>query len=419
MGWSQVGNIRGPQGTPGSTGTPGAAAPTDLPSYAPAGLGHYFNPALGVYNLKPSNSRKTLAGLSKVMGGGRMSILAVGDSSLIGYNGTNTVDFRSAPRRMAQILAQQVGALQAGTGVTPCTGASTLSSDRFTTTGTVDRASVPGAIRLAAGATITFTPEQPGTVPEVYYRDNSPAFTVQVDGGAAVNVTPGGTNTVQRWQGSAVADGIHTIKVNAASASTDIVAMRLDRSTGIAVSNLGYGGSKAGSGGAAASWTDATFPGIQTMRKGAFDAAGVTPDLLLIVLGGNDKAGGDTDATVTSAIATIRGWYPTADCVLAVTCGLTTVTQAAWDSFVGSMYTLADALDCPLVDWRARMGYASTAASLGLIGADGFHESAGQSLEWGRQLASLYTGGGAGVYVGPSGAISPTYLPDGAVDLEY
>lgn len=397
-----------------------AGAPTALPSYAPATAANRYDPVSNVYNVKGSNSRHVHAGIARALGGGKMNILAIGDSALIGYNGTDTKESRAIPRLVGRIMTQSLGTVQAGSGlVVPAGAAGIYPTDRFAITGNVVMGS--GTATMYAGSSITFTSEQAGTTGEVYYSDASAAFAVSIDGGAAVTVTPGGTSTIKRYQVTGLTDAVHSIKVTAPTSYVFLEAMATQRAAGIAVHNIAWGGARAAQGGPGVAWLDTSqASNIQVHRKGAFDQSGITPDLVLWSLGGNDVANGTTPEQFATSFATLKGWYPNSDHMLMTGPGLSTAPQATWDAFVASLYSLCDTLNIAMLELRDRCGYATEASALGYIGADGFHPTQGAAYDWARLIVNAYTGSGPGpVYVAPVGGVTVGDLGEGTVLTEW
>lgn len=397
------------------------ATATNFPSYAPSGLTNTYDPTDNLYNLKGSNTKRARAALARAMNGGRMDILAIGDSILVGVDGTDTKESVCVPKMMAKNLSRSLGTVMAGTGLVCATAyGGARATDRWATTGTVTW--TVGVATMYSAATVTFTSEQGGDIVDVFYDDRSTPFTVQIDGGSSPTVTPGGTTAIKRYRVTGLADTVHTVKVTAGSNWTFLVGVQVGRASGIAVHNIAHGGSRAGTGGAGVGWTDTATTGnnINFFRKGAFTESGYTPDLVLISLGANDVVAGDTPATIRTHLTTIKGWYPNSDYIFILWPGLTTMAGGTWDTFCGEMYKFADASDVPLLDFRDRYGNATEAAAMGLIGADSAHPIKGMQREMGRLLAAAYSGvGPSPVITTPTGSIAASDVPEGTVLLEW
>lgn len=393
----------------------------NFPSYAPSGLQNTYDPVTNLYNFKGSNTKRTRAALARVMGGGRMDVFTISDSIMIGFDGTNTKEGRSIPRQVGRGLTRMLGTTPAGSGlVAPAAYGTVNPSDHYAITGTVSL--LVGVATMYAGSTLTFTSEQPGTIADVYYGNISTSFTVSIDGGAPVTVNPTGASSVGRYRVTGLADTTHTIKVTSLSNWCYISAMAVQRSAGIAIHNMGWGGGRAAGGGTGLSWTDTTTAGnnIQFWRKGALDASGYTPDLVLISLGANDINAGDTPANVIAALTTIKGWYPNSDYMFLLWPGIPATPIANWEAFCAALYTFADTVDVPILDLRDRYGTSAEYVSMGLAGADGIHPIEGAQREWGRVLASAYAGAGVSpVITVPTGAVAATEVPEGTVLIEY
>lgn len=136
---------------------------------------------------------------------------------------------------------------------------------------------------------------------------------------------------------------------------------------------------------------------VELSAPALLSASGVTvtigraPDCLHIELGGNDLSNAATNANIAAAITTIRGFLPNSDCILYVIPqpSSSLIPFATFDAWVASMYDLADTLDVPLVDLRARFGtYADMVAS-GLLGDSTTHPRPEVYAETGLAVASL------------------------------
>lgn len=119
---------------------------------------------------------------------------------------------------------------------------------------------------------------------------------------------------------------------------------------------------------------------------------GQVPDAVHISLGANDLGQGVSLVNIASGITAVRNLLPSSDCILyanpqpAAASGIPTAT---YDAYVSSMYDLADALDVPLVDMRARFGAYTDWAGQGLAGDGLAHANSFLFAEWGMAAASL------------------------------
>lgn len=367
-----------------------ASATRGLPSWAgsPAARPGPFDAVRCVYNWRSSNTARLRAGIARALAGGsgKFHAVAMADSLGLGYDGTSTIEAQAFPRRALTSLALLTGGQLGGTGVVPAG----VATDRWSSTGTVERALYAGFLTMFAGSTATYVSERAGTAVDLYYSNLSAPFSYRVDGGPVQNVTPNGSQTIGKSTLTGLSDGVHTVVVTAPTNYVFLTAVELRRASGLVMHNLSFGGSTAANGGPATSWTDtSTHTSINTALKGSLDAAGISPDLLVIGLGANDKASGASDAVALAGIQTMRGWYPNADCLLVQAWRNPATTQAAWDAYVEGKYALADTLDAPLVDWQLRTGTLTQATARGAVAPDGTHGTGPTNIDWGTSLGSL------------------------------
>jgi hypothetical protein len=404
------------------------------PSYAPtlaADLKNDFDPTTGIYNLKTSNMKRHNNAVAKVLNGtGKCNTLFLGDSSLIGYNGSVVKEAAMIPRLFGEAFATRVGIRSAG-GAVPSVTATSFSTDKFTVNaGTVDIATYVGTFTLNAGAAVTWAPTQLGT--EVHFLVSNLStnnFTYQIDGGSAVAVTTNATATWKLVSVTGLAYGSHTLRINCPGAGGSFVFFGLVMVTnpiGYAVHNIALGGSRASFGTVNQAWTNTGAGGPYGNRKQAFDVFGITPDLVVCSLGANDISSGDTPANAITGLTTIRNWYPNSDFMLMHTAGFSGGTIATYDTYSRLKYMLADALDCPLMDIRVRMGDSAEALANGLLGADNAHAIDGVGMQIGRVMATaLARANGMDamdtpiIKSVPTGTTGFAGLPDGSVWIEY
>lgn len=118
---------------------------------------------------------------------------------------------------------------------------------------------------------------------------------------------------------------------------------------------------------------------------------GQTPDVLHISIGANDLSNGISNANIAAAITAIRALMPTADVILYANPqpAAAIIANATYDSWVSSLYDLADTLDVPFFDLRARFGTFTQWSGDGLAGDGLAHANSSLFAEWGMAVASL------------------------------
>lgn len=386
-----------------SGGSSGSSA-TGLPSYAPSGLQNLYFPAANAYNWNAGNLRVLRAALGRTLdGSGMCNVVVIGDSMSIGYNGngTSTTQIYEWPRIAFSQYATTTGATLGGSGIQPSSNVSQgseIHSDRWTFTGTVKFGTYSAITTMYAGSTLTFTSTQTGTSAWLFYFDNSTSgFTVSIDGGTASSITTGGTQVVKGWSKTGLTNATHTIKVTCTTNYVFITGAMVDiAGSGLKVHNLALGGAEAGNSTYTQNWTDTSgnVLAIATSRKAMLTAASITPDIVLILLGGNDMQSQSTYSpkgpNAIAGMQTIAGWWPNACNILFNTYGVGTDTpEALWEQLLAAKYTLADTLNVPLIDWQDRAGQYSVANTNGLLGADSIHPKYSALSDWGKSFGEL------------------------------
>lgn len=154
-------------------------------------------------------------------------------------------------------------------------------------------------------------------------------------------------------------------------------------------------------------------PANQTMT-GQTVRIGRPPSVLHLELGLNDLWNGRTVAQVIASLKTIRNQFPTSaqgtDVVLHMfgEMAYSYVSQATQEEWWTAMYALADELDCPLYDWRDRMGSYAQGQASNTYGDFFAHPTAATAADIGASLA-MVIGGGSGL---PQSALTPTRPED-------
>lgn len=336
-------------------------AVSGLPAAVGARAGR-FDPVTGVY--VPANASNVLLQSKAVMANAfaarqQVNILCLGDSETAGV-GTNAggqyTPLTSYPGRLAQILGQ-AGYPKVGTGwVYPCHNLSVTQDSRITSTGSwgaLNQSATQLWLNSTGSGTLTFTSDVAGTVAEFQYLPTSTAFTYQIDGATAVNVTPAGSGqTPVVISVTGLASTTHTITINATGTGVLIQAFQVRTTAGgVLVSNAGLSGSTA------LQWTQS--PGTP---GSVGNVVTPNPDLVLMSLGINDaRTGGSTaDGTVAQfkanyiPVITRFSTSIAKPVWLCVQVPPATADQATshynWGQFQSAIYDLADTYGLPVLD---------------------------------------------------------------------
>lgn len=123
---------------------------------------------------------------------------------------------------------------------------------------------------------------------------------------------------------------------------------------------------------------------------------GRDPALVHAPLGLNDIfVNGASDATIGTALTTIRNRYPSSDFLLHLENEYAPayVTGPRLATFQAAMYALADTLDVPLYDWRDRVGTYANGAANGVYGDNIAHITSATQANIGAALATIIGGG--------------------------
>jgi lysophospholipase L1-like esterase len=334
------------------------------------------------FNWQSSNTRRLQRSLGAALAGtGYSDHLIIGDSTSASYTGTTT--FPSMWPRIMRAQMTNRGIPLGGTGWVLTTDYTTEGPDpRWTHTGTWTNGNNGFQYTTTNGATQTFTSDVPGTAISFAYFNNSGAFTITVDGGSPVTVTPTATNTVAIYTASGLANTTHTITFTTTTTSiTSVVAAQCYNPSGLRVHNLAFSGTNATD----ALWTTNTYNHLIWMITSGLLAS---PDVLHIALGVNDLNNGHTSSAVVAALTSIRGFFSSADVILYGQYQPSGTTTANWAAYIQALYQLAVTFNCPLVDLYQRSGGYTNANSLGMMG-DGTHPSKAAQADWGLLVTDL------------------------------
>lgn len=357
-----------------------------LPSYVPATVANNYDTARNMYNVKASNTRKLKAGLGRATANAGISHhVFIGDSETSYDVGTGADQLNMWPRVYRATL-NSLGIPVGGTGAVVAADAGVKPMDpRWTYTGTWSNANQYRASSVS-GSTATFTSDSAGTIVDLTTYGSSASFTLTIDGGAPKTVTPTGGLIAYHYTVTGLSNTVHTVVVTTTSSSpTYLLACNVSGTSGVVIHNLARFGSLA-SGSGAGSWTDSSS-GVNTnpARVGCLPA-GITPDVVWLALGVNDKGASATNTTIAAALTTLRNQFPDSDVILVGQYQPSSQPTTTWNAFIASLYTLADTLDVPLLDLYDRSGGFAIANSNGLMG-DGTHPSSSAQGDWGRAAA--------------------------------
>jgi glycerophosphoryl diester phosphodiesterase len=388
--WVQQGNIKGP------------STELSLPSYAGSRL-NQFDPRHGTYNFKHSNTKRIRNALRKVQfGTGVCHIANISDSSSSGFIGGQSAagyDLLGAwPMTMRDVLNRELGITPGGTGIVPAAQWPTNDSDpkwalggRWSFAGTVTNGG--GYMTLAAGGYAGFYSDQVGTQVDVYYYNSSGAFTVSIDGAAAVAPPRTGGLTLNKYTVTGLAEGVHSILISA-TATAYMAGVQVSTPTkGLHVHNLGIYGEKG------YVWDTATDITLAApARLALLDSIGATiTDLLVLKIGANDR---------TAYLAATNPTYTPQQMVDAIKATYRSLrNKARWvgsdvliilqnntdDLYSAAFYDLADEFDCPLLDTRYLFTSPTQAQADGLITPlDNVHYNARGQKQMGLMAAAPF-----------------------------
>lgn len=343
--------------TPASIGAAPQARPTDILVGS-----RVYDQQRNIYGLAPRHLRKFRAKLAAAAAGvGICEIACVGDSIVLGQGVSYQTQSWPAVARERIVVA--TGAKNSTGWVAPVGMNSGALDPRWTKTGTFQGGSGVAAyfhpiVSSTAASTATFVSDKAGTVAEVYYSDKNVAFTVAIDGGAPVTVTPGDTNAMMTYTVTGLTDAVHTIVVTQTGAGLVYVyAARVRSTAGLSVSNWGFSNSKA------VDWNTASF--YQNINY----VASTAPALSLLSLGTNDVANAvGTAAYKTNMTVLIDKLKAVGDVILVAPIPL----NMDMSLYRRALYELAESKDVPVLDLWDRWVNFSTANTLAMY-ADGVH----------------------------------------------
>lgn len=349
---------------------------------APASLGAShsggYDRTTNVYNLKPKHLRRTRAKLAAARAGtGTATVATLGESTTAGWLvAPGTQSWPAALRTML------VNSGIASTGTGPVAAFTNTGDTRMTLgSGWVPFSlmsnfllndSSTAALTLNSGTTT-------GTAVKVVYSDSSGPFTITIDGGTPVTVTPGGTYTLAQRTITGLSNAAHTVSVARSSGAVLIYSIEVGSTAGTGL-RLFNG---AISGNTVDTLNRADFWSITSYTAGFLNA-----DLITLQIMVNDKVAGTTAATwKTHMQAAITACKVNGADVLLI--AAPPADGLDFTEYRRAAYELADSNDLPLLDMTDRWGDYTTANTYGLM-ADGWHAGpAGHADEARALMVSL------------------------------
>jgi lysophospholipase L1-like esterase len=332
-----------------------------LPAYAGTRTKR-FDGTRSLYNWDVSNTRKLRAAIAKSTNeaGSIGRIVAIGDSETAGKTTpATTAQTSSWPNQLRNALIAS-GCADGGTGtVYPGTGV----NDTQWVLGSGFTANTLFAAWSGTGKTATFTSARNGTVATVYYFNNSGTFTVTIDGGSPVTVTPTGAQSTGTYQVTGLSNATHTVLITSSSSTGYIIGVSVNQAAGIQVNTAGASGTKT------TDWIASTFSSPATLAQ---TTAGAAPDAYFVALGVNDANVTSLATYATQLTTIVNTLKATSDVVLISMLPPTqnSVTTAIWQTYLSAMYDVADACNVPLIDVSNIFGQTSDAIAAGLTSTD-------------------------------------------------
>ncbi|QAY16082.1 hydrolase [Arthrobacter phage Elesar] len=343
-----------------------------------------YDKRLNVYNFKPAQVFRLRTALAKAAAGAALANVGfVGDSTVAGTNGGNAPGTTAWPVLFRNMLPG-MGYPSAGSGFVAAYRAASASDTRWTYGAGWGGAN--GNSNKVANSTTTnalvFTSVETGTQTHVYYSNAGGPFTVSVDGGSAVTVTPTGASTMGVLTATGLADTTHTITITRTSGTVEIFGVEIRRTTtGVRIYNAGIAGAKV------ASLANSTWDSVaQTVAGGA--ASQFTADAIFLCCEINDMTGGggsvvDAATYKTQMQTAINNLKVNGASLVLITAN--PVQTGDFTAYTKALYDLADTNDLPLIDMQDRWGSYTTANARGMMG-DTVHPSPAGNAEFTRAV---------------------------------
>lgn len=326
-----------------------------------------------VYNWRASGTRRLYRSLAAAAAGtGYSDHLIIGDDQ--SYHRTVATADTYWPTLLRSRMVN-AGVPLGGTGwVRVHAGGTTNLDSRVTKTGTwTITAYTSDVVAAESGATMTFTSDVAGTIAQVAYKNTSGAFTVAIDGGSPVTVTPSGATTIGTYTVSGLSNATHTIVVTTSSATAvSVVAFAVSQTSGLRVHNL------AGNGMSLAQFKAAVNPTVLSSLPSTLVP---TPNVVHVQLGLLDAY--NATATFQADLASVRNQWPNADVIFYTPWEPDPTflgTGKPWTRIVEDIFTVADAAGAPVIDIYRRSGGWTTANAAGLMTGTFTPSAAGQKI---------------------------------------
>lgn len=366
--------------------TPGSS--TNVPGYAlgPAS----YDPSTHIYNAGVDLIGTRAALAKAAVGEGQCHFCVIADSSSVGYNGAAFVAADAWPTQMGNQLATQYG-ITAKLGAIPAVGMNNL----WTLTGNVAVGGLVPSLITFGNAAGTASVQFNGTDLYIQYgNNNSATLTYAVDGGASNNLVPSGAQSWAYAHLGGLANGAHTVVISGpggAAGSYIGGVIGTSAAPGLYIHNLAIAGSTASVGNDQQNWSiHDFFYALSDTRHGLLAAAGITPNALVVLLGGNDLSQGSTVARVIAGYQDIISYYPNSELALADAWNIAALgtTAAQYESLISALCRQADTSGAQLWDWYGLVGGYASALALGLLGPDATHPTDANSAWFGRSVAA-------------------------------
>lgn len=378
------------------------------PSYAPASSQKWYDQVRGVYNWRSDNTRRLMASLAWAQVGGFSNLLMLGDSRTDNYMGSvDGYDRRKMwPNQLRdQLVAAMPDLGQATDGFIKC-GYVGAMDPRVTTTGTwtTNGDTLNSSVN---GATCTIVTEKPCTNIDVYTIGTAGTWSVTVDGGAPESMT---TTSFTKLSFTGLTNTAHTVVVtNATAAGTSVALFGVtawNAAGGVVIHNTAVFGATLqhdingwGKSAAPVTWTRAWYTQklMNAVNLPGYGVAGgptngTVPDCVFIECGVNDLTSGDSISALTTALTNVRNIYPGSDFVMFIGPDPANATaHPVWPDWAAALFTLADTLDCPLIDLYARAGGNTISGPLQLLASDRLHSPLRWQKQEGRWVSQLIT----------------------------
>lgn len=285
-----------------------------LPDYIPAGLESLYNVETGTLNWTATTMPKLTAALGTA-NTQPLHIVVIGDSVSEGWTYLNNLppyNFTSDrphawPLMMRDTINELLGLPVGGTGfVRSHSIAGNYFDERWSGFSNWDASKVH-YVTTSNGNT-TFVSDKAGTGVAIVTMGGG-AIKVTIDNGSPVTVLTSTTGLPHRTEFTGLTGTTHTVKIETPVSGTQISLLGIEifnPTAGIRIHNVAQGGATAVGTGQAA-WGDFTSPtdNMVPVYKQYAGTWGTRPQLVMILLGGNDLHGGATPAQVANSIEAI------------------------------------------------------------------------------------------------------------------